>query len=379
MKTKFKLSKILISAVFVLFIFSLTVSLFALPKHAKSENEKRVLAKFPELTAESLKSGEFTADLDTYIADHFPLRDLFVGINAYAGVLMGQNGKSGIYKCSDGYLITEPAEFSETRITKNISAFSKFAQKSGLPSSMIVVPTAGRIMDSVLPKYHKQFRDDELFEIVSEKAVGIDLIDLRASFTAESEKSQLYYRTDHHLTSQGTLLMYGEFCKSRNLTPAGFELSKSVDGFYGTAYSKSGLWLTKPDSVEILKAVSGNSYRVTIDDGNNPQSYDDLYFESHLEKMDKYPVFLDGNHSLVRIENKDCRNGKRLLLIKDSYAHCFSTFLIENYEEICMIDLRYFRASVSELIASEKLNEILFLYGAENINSSTDIARLNLG
>ena len=92
--------------------------------------------------------------------------------------------------------------------------------------------------------------------------------------------------------------------------------------------------------------------------------------------MDKYPVFLNGNHAVVTVKNNEVKNGKKLLIIKDSFAHCFATFLCENYEQITMVDLRYYRQSVSELVSNEGLNEMLVLYGTDNLASSTDVAWL---
>ena len=115
---------------------------------------------------------------------------------------------------------------------------------------------------------------------------------------------------------------------------------------------------------------------MTIDDGNGIKEYDSLYFNSHFEEKDKYPVFLDGNHAFVRIRNGNLHNGKKLLLIKDSYAHCFATFAAENYEEIVMIDLRYYKKSLNKLTKEENFTEALFMFGAENISTSTDLAWL---
>ena len=41
-----------------------------------------------------------------------------------------------------------------------------------------------------------------------------------------------------------------------------------------------------------------------------------------------------------------------------------------------MVDLRYYRQSVSELVSNEGLNEMLVLYGTDNLASSTDVAWL---
>lgn len=374
MKKKIKIFPL--TLVFIIFIYSLSIMFIALPKKEKSVNEKRALASFPELTIESLTSGKFTSDLDTYLADHFPFRDFFVGVNSYFNIFLGQNGDSGVYKGKDGYLITAPEKFDAVKIRKNIKYISEFAKRMNLPSSIVLVPTAGYIMDDLLPEQHKTYYDDNVFTIAQKNIGDINFIDLRSTFKDLKSETQLYYKTDHHLTSAGSIAMYNYFCNANKIIPAEFSLDKTVDGFYGTTYSKSGLWFSKPDNVEIWKCMSKNSYTVSIDDGKGAKTYNSLYFEKHLEEIDKYPVFLDGNHSYVKIKNNNCKNGNKLLLIKDSYAHCFSTFLIENYEEIDMVDLRYFHSSVKDVIDQNSLNEILFLYGTENIMTSTDIAWL---
>ena len=156
-----------------------------------------------------------------------------------------------------------------------------------------------------------------------------------------------------------------------------FTKTRTSDGFYGTAYSKSGLWLTKPDTLDIYEE-DGGDYTVTITEGTESKVYDSLYFPAHLAEKDQYPVFLDGNHALVKIENHRCSNGKKLLILKDSFAHCFATFLAANYETIYMVDLRYCRLPVREQLAADGVTELLVLYGAENLATSTDVAWLTL-
>ncbi|MGN0464541.1 MAG: DHHW family protein [Acutalibacteraceae bacterium] len=372
---KKKKRKALLSAVFLIFVFSLAVLFFVLPKAERSQNEKRVLAGKPKLSLSAVADGTFSKELDDYLADHFPFRDVFVGVNSYAKLALGENGSSGIYKCSDGYLIAQQSDFDMKKAESNMKNMLSFSESTGLPTTFMIVPSSGYIMDNVLPRFHKPYRDDEVISMAKELCKNADFIDLRQTFRENRDSVQLYYKTDHHLTSRGSKLMYDEFCEAKKLPKAEFTLSKTVDGFYGTAYSKSGLWLTKGDSVEIWK--SGNtSHEVIIEEKDGAKKSESLYFEDHLNDMDKYPVFLDGNHALVTVRNKNCRNGKRLLLIKDSFAHCFATFLTENYEEICMVDMRYYRDNLRQLIKSESLNEILYLYGTENAATSTDIAWL---
>ena len=369
-----KKSKYGVSLLFLLVIFGFAALFFVLPKGTYSQNEKRVLEDTPKLTFSTLTGGQFSSDLDSYITDHFPLREFFVGVNAYAELYTGRNGASGVYKGSEGYLIAVPEPFDAEQTTLNVERFQDFAELTGLPASLMIVPTAGYTMEEKLPRNHLTYHDDAVFEIAA--AGGLPLVDLRTAFSEAKNEEQLYYKTDHHLTSAGAYLMYQCFCAEQGLEAKEFKVSETHGGFYGTAYSRSGLWLEKPDTLTVMKPEDPAQVSVTIDDGRGEQVYDSLYFPEHLSEMDQYPVFLNGNHSLVTVENKDCRNGKRLLLVKDSFAHCFATFLIENYEEICMVDLRYFRGDVSVLAEEKGLNEILYLYGAENLASSKDTAWL---
>lgn len=369
--------KALLSVLFLAAVFALSVLFFVLPKAERSENEKRVLAERPKLSFSAVADGSFSKQLDSYLADHFPFRDLFVGVNSYAKLLLGENGSLGVYKCSDGYLISQQSDIDLKKAESNLKNMLAFSKKAKLPTTYMIVPSSGYIMDSVLPRFHKAFRDEEVFALAQKILPSGEFIDLRESFREKKDGVQLYYKTDHHLTSQGSMLMYDKFCSAKGLEKAKFTLSETVDGFYGTAYSKSGLWLTKGDSVEIWKSENTN-HEVSVKEKDGETKSDSLYFRDHLEDMDKYPVFLDGNHALVTVKNKSCQNGKRLLLIKDSFAHCFATFLTENYEEICMVDMRYFRGNLNEIIKSESLNEILYLYGVENTATSTDIAWLGL-
>ena len=93
-----------------------------------------------------------------------------------------------------------------------------------------------------------------------------------------------------------------------------------------------------------------------------------IYNEEYLNTKDKYSYFLNGNNANVVIKTK-IKNGKKLLVVKDSYAHIMSQFLCQNYEEVHFVDPRYFNNSVEEYIKQNNITETLFLYNVSNVIS----------
>jgi len=366
MKKKYILPIIFCSYILIFFVLTL-----ALPKAERSVSEKRILKTYPEFSMESLKSGSYMKDFDEYVADHFAFREKWVGLYSYATLFLGQNGASGVYSCNDGYLISAPLKYSESQADKNLSNFKRFAENNNLEYFIMPVPTTGYIMDDVLPKFHKYYYDDEVFKLIEQK--NMPLIDLREEFSNKKNDGQIYYKTDHHITSFGASILYSKYCEQMKLEPKEFSTTYTAKDFYGTSYSKSGLWLKKPDTIDLLETKDKSSFTVTFD--NN--EYDSLFFMDELKGDDKYQVFLGGNHDLTIIKNNSIKNGKKLLIVKDSFAHCFSTLLAENYEELYLIDLRYYRKSTKKLIEENDISNVLFLYGIENIATSTDTGWLN--
>lgn len=365
-----KTYKILI-ALFLVFIFSVSILYVCLPKKEFSESEKRYLAEMPEASFSNISDGTFSSGFEEYLADHTPLRSFFVGVHAYFELLKGNNGADGVYMGKDGWLIEKPFDRS-SKFEKNIRAISTFAKKQSIPVETVIVPSKGFVYSDKLPKNALDYLDSEALDSV--KSDSFRFIDLRDTLLKNKDAYQLFYKTDHHWTSDGAFVAYEEICKSLGMTPAARDSfdRTSVSGFKGTSYSTSCYLLSKPDDVVLMKnKKTGGAAEVTISENGKDETFDNMFFEDALSESDKYVVFLDGNHAFERI--KTGNEGGKLLLVKDSFAHCIAPFLAENYSEIIMIDLRYYKKPVSAVIADEGVTELMFLYGIDTFAESNDI------
>lgn len=368
-------------AVFVAFIFAMAVWFVFNPKTDYSSSEKRYLQDFPTTNLDTITSGKFGEEFETYFADHFPARNMWVGFNAYYALGLGNNGASGVYLCNDGYLINEPVPL-ENYIERNISAIIDFKNKIDAPVTVMLAPSTGYIANDELPLIHNFYNNDEYFDNTKTALnnSSIDFVDLREAFKNEYENgTQLYYKTDHHWTTAGAYTAYTQFCSQLGIEPISKDRLKveNYDDFYGTTYSTSGFWLTKPDTIQVWSNPdNGDNIRVKITEGTETEEYDSMYFYDHIDEDDKYPVFLDGNHALTEITNTNAEGGT-ILLIKDSFSHSFAPFLTENYSKVIMVDMRYYKQDVSEIVKAENPEQIIVLYGIDNLATDTDLVWLN--
>lgn len=376
-----KIGKYIPAVVFLIFIYGMALWFLFSPKTDYSSSEKRYLQKFPDTNVEKVLSGEFGSEFETFFADQFPQRNTWVGLNAYTALAEGNNGASGVYNCKNGYLINKPVS-TDNNLDKNVGAVVDFAKTIDAPTTVMLVPSTGYIADDVLPTFHDKYNDDEdisrISSTLSKEKIGF--VDLRERFKSEYKNgSQLYYKTDHHWTTKGAYTGYQELCKALGITPIDDSTLKkdSYPDFYGTTYSSSGFWLTPPDNIEIWSNPknSDKNISVKITEGANVKTSGSMYFTDHLKEDDKYPVFIDGNHALTEITNTNAKNGT-ILLIKDSFSHSLAPFLAENYSKVVLVDLRYYKESVSQLVSTYNPEQVVVLYGIDNLATDTDIVWL---
>jgi len=338
-----------------------------------SEEENRYLAKFPEFSFHELFFGNYTMDLENYIRDRFFARDFWVGLKAGSEVVLQKKENNSVIFGDDGFLMEDPGVISETQKTENITNVESFIEKiesSGKHAYVALVPNSMLALKDKLPaSYPIDTLLNSVLELESQSTLNpIPLYD--AIYSHRNE--YIYYRTDHHWTSRGAYYAYVEICNKLGFNPRTldeFEITTVSEDFLGTMYSKSGAKWSKPDSVEIFEDTR-NKYSVTLDESIESDS---MFFTDHLAKKDKYSIYLDGNHALTKIVNQN-GNGKKILLVKDSFAHALAPLFAADFSEVHMIDLRYYRGSVSNYMDENRIRDVILLYGATNFMTDANLS-----
>lgn len=338
-----------------------------------SQLENRYLEKMPAFSVETLIDGSFTSKFEKYLTDQFILRDELVMLKSISEKILARKENNGIYLGSDGYLLQRFNAPDEKILNKNIEAVENFASIVDIPVYASIIPTSTNIYIEKLPKFAYTFDENIILNMVKNEFKNAKYIDIKSELEKNKDE-YIYYKTDHHWTTLGAYFGYKKVVESMG------KPSKSLDNldekvvsndFYGTYHSKALDISTKPDTVSSY--IDGANAKVAIYESEYPRT-GALYDDSFIDQKDKYSYFFGGNFPQVNLSTGS-GNGN-LLIIKDSYSNALAPFFLDDYKQITMIDLRFYKLPLSEFILKNKIDEVLILYSSSNFSTDTNLTFL---
>lgn len=336
-----------------------------------SWNENRALQEMPSTQPATLFSGNFDEQFEKWFSDHFVNRDKWIELNAIARKATGAIENNGVYFAQDGRLVQQFQTVNETTLQANIDTVNAFCTDHGVKANIFLVPTAAWGAANELPVGASDVDQKALLQEIKQKFPDQTFIDYTE---LASPSPNLYYRTDHHWNEKGAYQGYVAIASQvLNKIPNSFIYTEVSDSFEGTMYSRSGAFWVSPDPIyEIDPDGSDLQVSVSYDDGDTVT--DSLYSTDRLSTKDQYAYYVDGNHAYVDIKT-NMNTNKKAVIVKDSYAHILMPFLATEYSEIQMVDLRYYRGNVSDLLDDQ--TDLYFIYSLDNFCTDPNLAFLN--
>jgi hypothetical protein len=328
--------------------------------------EKRELQTRPEISITKVLDGRFQKKYESYLRDQFPGRDHWVSFQTDMELFMGKNEIHNVYIGKNHYLLEHytEKEFDPQQISKNLQALEKFVGKAKQNADVhvMMVPTKSWILREKLPAFAPHYKEQKFYDALQQKLEKEDvLISVEPVLDAHKEE-EIYYRTDHHWTTLGAWYAYEQYTKA-----VGGDLQRAQGkkkfrciskDFYGTTYAKIN-YARQADKIEIYEPE--DKLRVVYNMGERKTKT--LYDFSFLKTADQYSVFTGGNQAVLEITG-GIKNGKTLLLIKDSFANSILPFLAEDYEKLVVVDLRQLNVSGDRLLEMFSPTDILILYNS---------------
>ena len=354
---------------------------FIWPKQVFSEEENRMLATIPRFSFESFVNGYYLNGVNDYINDHFAFRNFYLKLNSWWEVsVMGKKENNGVYIGKDGYLF-EKFEYNDSEKENgntNVETILNFANKmkeQNVPTYFVLVPNSIYINSNKLPNNVEVPNQEEIINQIYDEAENTNNINVIESLKKENKNKQLYFKTDHHINSDGAYVIYREYCKALNIAIkkiGDFNRVTVSNDFLGTFDSKAQLLNQQPDELFVYKNENNTNVKEAIYD---KQTTNSIFNEEYLKGKDKYSYFLNGNNSRAIIKT-NVNNDKRLLVIKDSYAHIMSQFLCQEYSEVHFLDPRYTNFDYVEYAKENGITDVLFLYNVSTFVQDTNLKKI---
>ena len=385
--------RIIIIIVFIGFFVLISGTSLIIKDREFSPNENRYLAETPELSWDNILSGKFQDGLEDYLRDQVCFRDGWITVKTGIQKACGDTDIGGAYVGKDGYDFEKitPEDVDEKQVDRNIKAVEDYFMTASetidkQKLSFLLVPTSGLVMQEKLPKNARLFDQAKYIDQVQKAMKDYNFVDVRDTLMDHNDE-YIYYKTDHHWTSAGACLAYdvwSERTGGEAETEDGLVKNVVSDKFRGSLYSKildadsayDEIWtygLQKDD------AFGSKDCTVTIDE---KQQLDSIYDDEKLQEKDKYAYFLSGNYGQVHIQNQKAASkakGKNILIIKDSFANSFVPFATQDYENIYMVDLRYYNGDMKSYLQEHNITDVLVLYNISNFISDRNLHKLTGG
>lgn len=367
---------------FTLTLFLMLFTFLLLPKERFSELENRVLQSAPHLTWDNLLSKKYAEDAESFVTDHFPFRPQWLAVKSSAEQLRLQQENNGIYKGHSGYLLEkfpEPDYAKIQQYAESIKQFTISHREANI--TFMLAPTSVGMYPERLPWLAPNYPQAKVNQYIADYVQGsVSFID-GFEFLRPHISEPIYYRTDHHWTTNGAYFAYVAYAEKMGWHPLSekeFHIQTVSNSFLGSYHTRSQLNGVIPDSIEVYNPIQPVSTEMYIADTG--KTITSMYDASFLEKKDQYSYFLGGVHALVKLTSKlDSHVIKhdKLLVIKDSYAHNVIPFLTLHLPEIHVIDMRYYNGSISDYMSENGIKDVLFLFNTATFIDNSAILKLD--
>ena len=352
--------------VFVLVLLWTVLTAFAwfAPAKDMSDSERRPLAQMPAITLDSVVSGKFMKDFESYSLDQFPLRDGFRTVKSlFHQYGLRQKDNNGIYLYY-GYAAKQEKELNRDSLNHALNRFNHIYEKYLGDSDvyMAVVPDKGYYLAEGNGYLTMDY--SAMFSMVQQGMPWATYIDI-----TDCLKIDDYYYTDTHWRQEQLLPVAQRLSKAMGLTlpqSDDFLVTAVERPFYGVYYGQAALPM-ESDSMFLMESDWLRECKVY---NFETQGYTAVYDMTRLNGNDLYEIYLSGPQSLLTIENPNAATDRELIIFRDSFGSSLAPLLTKDYAKVTLVDVRYISALRLGNFLDFHGQDVLFLYSTLVLNSN---------
>ncbi|HCT16237.1 MAG TPA: hypothetical protein DIW36_02310 [Ruminococcaceae bacterium] len=326
----------------------------------------------------------FKNSVDYYTTKLLPGRMKYVEANALFSKTVGMKiiaGTDSVVVMKNGYLTFESAPADTSEAVESVKWFSDEMKKRNIDFSYVQYPSKEDKNDEQLPDGVVDYSNKNADSLLAglEKN-GVNYLDMRILLSQkDSDWYSDFFKTDHHWKPETGVWASGKIAEMLN-GKFGYSLDTDIgnlENYNVDVYEKyclgsqgkiATLTYADPEDISLVYPKKSTSFTVQYDnDAAKTGAFEDVMFNRNYLNKDyynnsAYSTYINGNKTITRIKNNDCKNGKKILIIGGSYNKCVVPYLSQDFESTELLDRRYFDGSILNYIDKTKPDVVLVAY-----------------
>lgn len=202
-------------------------------------------------------------------------------------------------------------------------------------------------------------------------AEGVHFVDIYPTLMEHKDEA-IYLRTDHHWSPLGGFYASEVFAKDAGLTFPSIEegyTTKVVHGFVGTMYGYSKSLSVKRSPEDFIYYYPNTNFTTYVTGYELDEDFKITKMHAECKRAyfakfkdgssGAYCTFMGSDKQITRVVTS-ANNGRRIIILKDSFGNTIPSCLFYAFEEVHVIDYRYFTLNMKKYVADHKITDILF-------------------
>lgn len=363
--------------------------------------------------AVGIKHGNISSffDYKYYVDDisnkELSYHDTMMDVNSVKENLLGTRvifkDDATVVKMDSGSLSSQSKKIDTKEIKKTVEAINRLksvSEKNGAKFLYCAAPTKPQYEKS--PENIDNFAEDNYQSFLKQmNAAQIPYIDFKQELdNSNIESDSIYYFTDHHWKVNSGFFATRALCKELNsrygfsydekyTDLSNYNIQSYSNLFLGSFGKKVGTYFTwdGADDFDLITPKFDTNLTEEQPFKNEKRSgkfEDTVLFMDNMKKdyygMNTYATYSGGDFRLQIMKNNLIPNGKKILLIRDSFACVVAPFLALQTSELHICDMRNYEYYVGEKLNAEeyikqiKPDYVIVLYsGVSSIEKSDGI------
>ena len=360
---------IVTTIIFAVLVFGISALCIFNPSPQFSQSERRELASFPKVSANTIADGSFMSDFETYATERFPFRDFFRSIKAnFVTKVFMKKDNNGLFT-ADGHISKIDSE-------KNPHMMDHAGERFSYLYETYIKGKTDNVYFSVIPDKNFLLAEKNGYPSLDYEAF-IDEMKQKVNYMKYIDVTSLldiddFYTTDTHWRQEKITDIAEKIGEEMGADVMAEYKENVLDKpFYGV-YSGQLAMDFPPDEIVYLTNEALDNATVTYY-GNGIPEKGEMYNMKKASGKDPYEMFLSGTMPVLTIENNNAKTDRELIMFRDSYGSSLAPLMVSGYSKITLVDTRYIKSEAVGSFADFSNADVLFIYSTTLLNNSMAI------